>query len=96
MATRSVLTTGSKDTRSSQLAALRRLHPGKQVVGRPGVDHAFQRDLALRSTVAAERLPFQLSGRVGVGVDGEVAPVREGDIEQLLRRVEPTGGIITA
>ena len=51
------------------------LHPAQQVVDVPGVDHSFERHLALGGPVAAVRLPFQLAGGVGVAVDREVAAV---------------------
>ena len=48
--------------------------PGQQVVGRHGVDDPLDRHLALGGPVAAVRLPLELAGGVGVGVDENQQP----------------------
>ena len=60
-----------------------RLHPAQQVVNRPRVDHPLERHLALGGPVAAVRLPLELAGGVGVGVDRELAAVVDRQLEQL-------------
>ena len=49
--------------------------PGQQVVGGHRVDDLVDRHLALGGAVAAVRLPLELAGGVGVGVDREPAVV---------------------
>src|SRR3954453_12251682 len=47
--------------------------PVEQLVHRPGVDDLLGVDAALDRPLAAVALPVELAGRVGVGVDGELA-----------------------
>ena len=65
--------------------------PGEQVVGGPRVDRPARAARRLGGPVAAVGLPLELAGGVGVGVDREQAAVVDGDVEQLLGRVEPLG-----
>ena len=52
--------------------------PGEQVVGVAGVDHQVGGDAAGGGALAAVRLPVELAGRVGVGVDREQAAGLDG------------------
>ena len=56
--------------------------PLEQLVGGPRVDDPVERHGALGGPVAAVRLPLQLAGGVGIGVDREAAAVVDGQLEQ--------------
>ena len=65
--------------------------PGEQVVRGPGVDDRLRRDAAGGGPLAAAGLPFQLAGRVGVGVDADAAAGLHRQPQQPLRRIQPFG-----
>ncbi len=69
--------------------------PFDEFVGRPGVDDAIGRDVVAGRLVAAERLPLELPRGVGVGVDGDLAPPLQGEIEEVVGG-GARGGISTA
>src|SRR5664280_3688963 len=57
--------------------------PVAQPSGVPGVDHLLDRHAAGRGPLASVGLPVQLSGRVRIGVDGNLAPGLDGEPERL-------------
>ena len=67
------------------------LGPGDEVVGGHRVDDALGLDAHPGGLVAAVGLPLELAGRVGVGVDRDLAVPVEGQSEQLLGRVLALG-----
>src|SRR5690606_13497957 len=64
---------------------------GQQLVERAGVDDPVGAEARLRRAIGTVRLPLQLPRGVRIGVDGELAPHVDGDLEEAHRRVEPFG-----
>src|SRR4051794_34298350 len=56
-----------------RVSVLSRARPDEELLSRPGVDHPLDRYTALDGPFAAVALPVQLTGGVGIGVDGELA-----------------------
>ena len=61
--------------------------PLQKIFGGPGIDHPIGFDTALFGPVTAVALPGQLTGGMGVGIDGEEAIEIAGQLDQTRRRV---------
>src|SRR5262245_49505380 len=68
--------------------------PVEEVADLPGVDDALGFDLVADRLVAAEDLPLELTGRVGVGVDRDLAVPLEREGEQLVGRILSFGAAV--
>lgn len=61
--------------------------PLQKIFGGPGIDHPIRFDTALFGPVTAVALPGQLTGGMGVGIDGEETIEIAGQLDQTRRRV---------
>src|ERR1700722_13840797 len=62
--------------------------PGQELLHGACVHDALRRYPDGCSLLATEALPFELSGRVGIGVDRHQAVQGQGEVEQVVRRIE--------
>lgn len=65
--------------------------PDQDFIDTTGVDHTTGIHPAFGGTIAAIAQPLQLTGRVGVAVDGDGAARLHGQAQQPLRRIQTLG-----